>query len=142
MAMEKSLPAFRGLLEHVVKNTSMWVEFSKVSAPWEFVFEEEEVGKVVDAKEKGAAAAAATRDGFLVAGVGRFQKLLLVKAFCSQQLAAGMRWFVGVEMGVAYSTKVPGSIGGVYRSMSKNKPGLIILTPSELWSCTVSEGWV
>jgi len=128
VAMEKYLPVFQGLQAHVVKNTSMWVEFSQSSAPWEFVFENEEVGQVVGSKKKGVAA----RKGFQMAGLGRFQKLLLVKVFCSERLATGMKWFVGMEMGVAYSTKVPGSIGGICEDMSSIKPGLVILTPSKL----------
>ena len=122
--LAKFLPAFQRLLVHIVNNVGMWVEFSRSAVPWKYVYKGEEVVKAAEAKRSSI-------EPFRLAYVNRFQKLLLVNAFCPGQLAAGVRWFVGSEMGVVYTTKASCSLQSVYRSMTNVKPVLFIITPSK-----------
>lgn len=129
MSLAKTLPAFQGLLVHIVNNVKLWVQFSQAPYPWNFIYEGEEIiNKREATKRKHSTPIGGP---FMLDKINRFQRLLLINAFCPEQFAATVKWFVDSEMGVVYTTKIPCNLNTAHQQMTNTKPVLIIITPSE-----------
>lgn len=124
--LDRSIPAFAGLLKHITQNPNLWVQFSKSDCPWEFteVKGEASVAPVVSKKSVSS-------KPFAFASINQFQMLLLIRIFCPSQFAASVKWFIEVVMGAEYTVRAPCSLDTVHGQTTRLNPALIIITPSE-----------
>lgn len=126
--LSKMLPDFHDLLLHIVNNADLWVQFMHSPAPWSFHYEAVEVVRIEDPKSSSSPSGS---NPFSLKKMNRFQRLLLVNAFCLERLAAAVKWFVDSEMGATYTSKSLCGLNTAFRGMTHLKPVLIIITPSE-----------
>lgn len=129
--LEKALPLFSGLLRHIINNTEEWIQFSESNTPWNFNFESENVATIPASSTIKSKRKPSSSIPFAFSGINRFQLLLLINAFCPENLASSAKWFIESELGLVYTIKSPCDLKTVYPYTNNVNPALIIIAPSK-----------